>query len=207
MRLKFQLARQARSPILCASVRAVPWADEAEQQLSTLAPSGCLLSADICTFGAGLGKEPGWDTNFPMLHLKFEVARQASSPSLCASVRSVPWADEAEQQLSRLAPSGCQLSADVRILRAWLRKEPGRDTTILRLRLNFQVARQASSPSLCASVRAMPLAGEDEQQLSSLVPSGCQLSADFRILRAWLRKELGRDTTILRLRLKFQVAR
>jgi len=35
--------------------------------------------------------------------MKFEVARQASSPSLCASVWAVPWADEAEQQLSRLA--------------------------------------------------------------------------------------------------------
>jgi len=44
--------------------------------------------------------------------LKFEVARQASSPSLCASVRAVPWADEAEQHLSRLVPSGCELSGD-----------------------------------------------------------------------------------------------
>jgi len=50
--------------------------------------------------------------------LKFEVAREASSPSLCASVRAVKWADEAEQQLSRLAPSGCKLSADVCIHRA-----------------------------------------------------------------------------------------
>jgi len=30
----------------------------------------------------------------------------------------VLWADEAEQQLSRLALSGCELSADVRIFRA-----------------------------------------------------------------------------------------
>jgi len=42
--------------------------------------------------------QPG--TTIPRLHLKFEVARQASSPILCASVRAVPWADEAEQQLS-----------------------------------------------------------------------------------------------------------
>ena len=92
-------------------MRTVPWADEAEQQLSRLAPSGCQLSADVRTFGAGLRKEPGWDTNFPRLRLKFEVARQASSPILCASVRALPWADEAEQQLSRLASSGCELHA------------------------------------------------------------------------------------------------
>ena len=61
------------------------------------------------------------------LLLKFEVARQASSPSLGASVRAVQWADDAEQQLSRIDPSGCQLSADVRIFGAGLRKEPGRD--------------------------------------------------------------------------------
>jgi len=65
-----------------------------------------------------------------MISLKFQVARQASSPSLCASVREVPWADEAEQQLSRLALSGCQLSADIRIFTAVLSivsdKEPER---------------------------------------------------------------------------------
>ena len=54
--------------------------------------------------------------------------RQASSPSLCASVPAVPWADEAEQQLSRLAPSGCQLSADVCILRAGLQRRPAQTT-------------------------------------------------------------------------------
>ena len=78
-----------------------------------------------------------------MLFLKFEVAREASSPSRCASGRAVPWADEAEQQLSILALSACQLladviiflapfasvlSADVLIFGAGLRKEPGRDT-------------------------------------------------------------------------------
>jgi len=54
------------------------------------------------------------------MFLKFEVARQANSPSLCASVRAVPWADKVEQQLSRLAPSACQLSADFRFFRAEL---------------------------------------------------------------------------------------
>jgi len=101
-------------------MQTVPWADEAEQQLSRLAHSDCQLSADVRSFGAGLRKEPGCDTNFPRLRLKFEVARQASSHTLCASVRALPWADEAEQQLSRLAPSGCQLSADIRIFGAGL---------------------------------------------------------------------------------------
>jgi len=36
----------------------------------------------------------------------------------------VPWADEAEQQLSRLALSGCELSEDVRIFRAELPVAP-----------------------------------------------------------------------------------
>jgi len=36
-------------------------------------------------------------------------------------------ADEAEQQLSRLAPSGCELSGDVRIFGAGLLEAPGRD--------------------------------------------------------------------------------
>jgi len=54
----------------------------------------------------------------PRLRLKFEVAIQASSPSLCGSVRAVPWADEAEQQLSTLAPSASQLSAEIHTFRA-----------------------------------------------------------------------------------------
>ena len=103
-------------------MRTEPWAPETEQQLSRLALSACQLSADVRTFGAGLRKEPGRDINFHRLRLKFEVAKQASSPILCASVRAVPWADEAEKQLSRLAPSGCQLSADVHIFGVGLRK-------------------------------------------------------------------------------------
>ena len=93
-------------------MRPLPWADEAEQQLSRLAPPGCQLSADVRIFGTGLPEDHGTDPH--KIRLKFEVARQARSPSLCASVRAVPWADEAEQQLCRLAPSACQLSADVR---------------------------------------------------------------------------------------------
>ena len=68
------------------------------------------------------------DTPIPGPRWKFEVARQASSPSLCASLRAVPWADEAEQELSRLAPSGCELSAEVRIFVAGLHEAPGTDT-------------------------------------------------------------------------------
>jgi len=54
------------------------------------------------------------------MRLKFEVARQASSRSLCASVRAVPWTDAAEQQLYRLTLSLGELSADVRIFGAGL---------------------------------------------------------------------------------------
>ena len=61
------------------------------------------------------------------IRLKFKVARQASSPSLCASVRAVPWADEAEQQLSKLNISSCELSADIRIVGAALPEAPVMD--------------------------------------------------------------------------------
>ena len=97
----------------------MPWADEAEQQFSRLTPAGYQLSADVCIFGVGLRKEPGRDTR-SRIPLKFKLARKANSSSLCASIRAVPWADEAEQQLSRLAPSACKLSADVHIFRAGL---------------------------------------------------------------------------------------
>ena len=173
-------------------MRTVPWADEAEQQLSRLAPSACQLSADVRTFGAGLRKQPGWDTNFPRLRLKFEVARQASSPILCASVRALPCSNEAEQ-LSRLAPSGCQLSADVRTFGVGLRKEPGRDTNFPKLCFKFEVARQASRAGVCRSVRAVPWADEAEQQFSRLAPSGCQLSADVRMFGAGLPEAPGTD--------------
>ena len=100
----------------------MPWADEAEQQLSRLALSVCELSADVRIFRAGLSE---FREGSAKILLKFEGARQASTPSLCASVRAVPWADEAEQQLSRLVLSGCELSADVRILGAGLPEAPG----------------------------------------------------------------------------------
>jgi len=181
LRLNFEGARQASSPSLCASVRTVPRADEAEQQLSTLALSPCELSADVRIFRAGL-PEPHLHL-FQNLRLKFDGARQASSPSLCASVRAVPWADEAEQQLSRLAPSGCQLSADIRIFKAGLPETPDKDPLS-----KFEVlrGREAITPSLCASVRAVLWEDEAEQQLSRLARSECELSADVHIFRAGL---------------------
>jgi len=117
----FDVARQASSPSLCASVRPVPCADEAEQQLSRLAPSGCQLSEDVRIFVVGLPYDPKKD---PLSYVMFEVARQASSPSLCASVRAVSWADEAEQQLFPLDTYGCQLSADVCIFGTGLQETP-----------------------------------------------------------------------------------
>jgi len=58
------------------------------------------------------------------------VARQTSIRRLSASVQAVPWADEAEQQLSILALSGCQLSSDVRIFGAGLPQVQGTDPLI-----------------------------------------------------------------------------
>ena len=110
------------------------------------------------------------------MRLKFEVARQASSPSLCASVRALPLAHEAQQQLSPLDTYDCEIAADVFIFRVGLLDAPGTDPQ--KLRLKFEVTRQASSPSLCASVRAVPLAHEVEQQLSPLDSYGCELPAD-----------------------------
>jgi len=106
----------------------VPWADEAEQQLPRLAPSAWELSGDIRIFWAGLLEAPRTDTPIPGLRFKFEVARQASCPSLFAFVRAVLWANQAEQQLSRLAPSGCQLSGHIRIFGAGQMEAPGTDT-------------------------------------------------------------------------------
>ena len=116
------MARQASSPSLFASVRAVPWADEAEQQLFRL---GLWMRA-LCR-GLHFGSRAAGDLRHgpPKLRLKLEEAREASSPSLCASVREVPWADEAKQQLCRQSLSGCELSADVRILGAGLPDVPG----------------------------------------------------------------------------------
>jgi len=86
----FDEATQASSRILCSSVRAVPWADEAEQQLSRLEPSGCELAGDVCIFGAGLQNAPA-DT--PGTHLKIEVAIQQGAPV------SVPLCEQCHGQM------------------------------------------------------------------------------------------------------------
>ena len=107
-------------------MRALPWADETEKQLSMLAHSGCELSADVRIFGEGL--QEGLSKEHPMLRLKFEVARQASSPTLCTSVRAVPLANEPEQELSRLALSSCEQFADVSNFGAGLPETAGTNT-------------------------------------------------------------------------------
>ena len=125
--LKFKGTRKASSPSLCSSVRAVPWADEAEQQFSRLALSACELSADVRILGAGQPEAPCSEPKYT-----FEVCggKTRISVSLCASVRAVPWTDEAEQQLSRLALSFCEQSAVVRLFRAGLQELPCTDTKI-----------------------------------------------------------------------------
>jgi len=120
----------------------------------------------------------------PKLRLKLEVAREANSPSLCASVRAVPWADEAEAQFSRISPSPYQLSAKVRIFGAGLPEAPGTDpkSYVGILRWQDKHAAPVSVP-LCEQCHGqMRLL----LQLSRLTPSGCQPSADFRIFVAGL---------------------
>ena len=94
------MAREAGKLSLCASVRAVPWVDEAEQQLGRLAFMNASYLQTFAFWEQGCRRR---SARTPKLRLKFEVTRQASNPSLFASVRAVPWADEAEQQLCRLA--------------------------------------------------------------------------------------------------------
>ena len=59
-------------------------------------------------------------------------------------MRAVPWADEAEQQLSRLVLFGCELSADVHIFRAGLLEAPGTDH--LRYVLSWRVKDKQAAP-------------------------------------------------------------
>jgi len=190
LRFKLEVARQASSRSLCASVRAGTWADEAEQQLSRLPLlDGNYLEtfafSEYCCWRKPAGPP------IPGIRLKFEVARQGSSPSLCASVRAVTWADEVEQQLSRLATSGCQLPADVCISGAGLPETPCTVRQNYISSLTWAIL--ASSPSLCASVRAVPWADEAEQQLSRLALSGCELAADVLIVRVGPSEAPGTD--------------
>jgi len=149
-----EVARQSSSPSLCASPRAVPWADEAEQQLSRLALSASQLSADVCNFTAELPDEAWQGT--PSLRIKFELARQGSSLSLCASVSAVPWADEAVTTAFQANPFRLPAICRSAHFRSRATEESLAGTPpIARLRLKFELARQASSPGLCASVQAV----------------------------------------------------
>jgi len=58
---KFEVAGQVHSLGLFVPVQAVPWAYEAEQELSRVAPSVWDLCGDVCTFGAGLQQVSGRD--------------------------------------------------------------------------------------------------------------------------------------------------
>jgi len=62
LRLKFEVASQARSRTPCAPVQAVPWETKAEQKLSRLAPSEWELCGDGHSFGTGLRQTPGKDS-------------------------------------------------------------------------------------------------------------------------------------------------
>ena len=72
-------------------MRAVPWADEAEQQLSRLALSACELSADVHVFRAGLLQ--GLGTDLQMLRLKFEGEDKQAAPV------SVPLCEQCHGQM------------------------------------------------------------------------------------------------------------
>jgi len=55
----------------------------------------------------------------------------------------VPWSYEAEQQVSRLFSSGCELSADVRIFGAGLPEEPDTDPLSYTESLRWQDKQEA----------------------------------------------------------------
>ena len=161
------------APVSCASVRAVPWADEAEQQLSRLALSGSELSADVPVFRPQLPETRGTD------HLRY--FRSLRWQDKQAAPVSVPLCEQCHGQM-RLRNSFPGWIFCLRTIcrrshfRAGLPETPGTDH--LRYISSSEGSRQASSPSLCASMRAVPWADEAEQQISRLDLSGCELSAD-----------------------------
>jgi len=63
----------------------VPWADEAEQQLSTLGLSGYELSADVRILGAGLTEAHGTDPKYTFEFSGVKTSREPQSLCLCAS--------------------------------------------------------------------------------------------------------------------------
>jgi len=156
-----------------------------------LAPSGCKLSAHIRILGAGLPEAPDTDPQSYVGSLRWQEKQ--------AAPLSVPLCEQCHGQmrLSYTFPAyslqaACYLQTFV-LLHEGCERSLTVTTSIPRLRLNFELARQASSPSLCASVPAVPWADEDEQQLSRLALSGCELSAHVRILGPELLETPGKD--------------
>ena len=164
----------------------MPWADEAEQQLSRPALSGSQLSADIRILRAGLPKPPSRENIIYVSSFIWQDKQAAPlSVTLCEQCH---W----QMRLSYSFPRQLFLAANYLQLFAFseqgCEKNLAGTPPISSLPWKFEVARQASSPTLYAYVRAVPWADEAEQQLSRLAPSGCQLSADVHILRAGQRE-------------------
>jgi len=69
----------------------VPWADEAEQQLSRLALYACELSADVLIFRSGLPETPG---TYPKDTFEISGSKKSEKPQslcLCASSAMGRW--------------------------------------------------------------------------------------------------------------------
>ena len=111
-----------KSPSLCATVRAVPWADKPEQQLCRIAPSRWDLCIDIRTLGAQICQST---SSFHTLHRGLEN-KASKQPCLCTPVHATPWTEQAEQQIFRLASSGWELTGDSGTFRAGISQSTSR---------------------------------------------------------------------------------
>jgi len=168
-------------------MRAVPWADEAEQLLSRLALSACELSADVRILGAGLPEDPGTELHSYVGSLRLQEKQAAPvSVPLCEQCHG-------QMRLSNSCPGYLFLPASyLQTFAFQSRAAGGAGHGSSNIRLKFEEARQASSPSLCASVRAVPWADEAEQQISGLAFPGCEVFVDVRILGAGCRRRQAR---------------
>jgi len=167
----------------------VPWADEAEQQLSRLALSACELSADVHYFGGGLTEAPTEIPTDMFEVLGGKTSKQPQSLCLCASSAMDRWGWATAFQASSF-----WLRAVCRRSQFQSRAAGGPMHGAPKVRLKLEVARQASSPSLCASVQAVPLADEADKQLSRLALSVCKLSADVPFSEQGCRRCPARTT-------------
>ena len=91
-------------------------------------------------------------------------------------MQAVPWEDEAEQQLSRLALSACELFVDVRIFKGRLTEAPSTDPECYVARLS------------CQDWQAAPVS---VQHHSSLQLSAFELSVDVCIFSAGIPEAPG----------------